>query len=173
MANNKVYQFWTELPTWAKGVTAVGGLVLVYIVGRKIFKVAFPSDETKRNRELVANVGNEIREYEQQGQKPSFADSQYNLFANTIYNGMRYCAGDDYGTVEVTMKKMKNNVDVAKLIAAFGKRQDYCFGIPTGNPMDLFTYVQKELGNDWGGLTNYRVANINKDWKSKGITYQL
>lgn len=86
---------------------------------------------------------------------------------------MRFAVGDDYATVESTMKKMQNDLDVAKLIQAFGTRQDYAFGIPTGNPMDLFTYVQKELGNDWGGLTNYRVKNINADWKKKGITYQI
>jgi hypothetical protein len=105
--------------------------------------------------------------------KASFPESAYSTFANTIYNGMRYCAGDDYGTVETTLKKMKNDLDVAKLIKAFGKRQDYCFGIPASGELDLFTYVQKELGNDWGGLTNYRVKNINADWKKKGIKYEI
>lgn len=173
MAQNKALEVWNGLPTWAKGVIAVGGVTVVFIIGRKLYKVVFPSSSEKKNRELVQDINSEINNASNQGQKPSYQDSNYVTFANTIYNSMRYCAGDDYGTVELNMKKMKNDLDVAKLIKAFGTRQDYCFGIPVGSPMDLFTYVQKELGNDWGGLTNYRVQNINSNWKSKGIKYQL
>ena len=172
MASN-VYKYYKDLPSWAKGIVVVGGAVALFFVGKKVYKAVFPSESEKKNKQLLNDVNNEIRNYQQQGQQPSFAESQYETFANTIYNSMRFAAGDDYATVELTMKKMKNNIDVAKLLKAFGKRQDYFFGIPTGDPMDLFTYVQKELGNDYLGLTNYRVRNINADWKKKGITYQI
>ena len=107
------------------------------------------------------------------GKKASFSDSNYNTFANTIYNSMRFAIGDDYGTVESTLKRMKNDLDVAKLIKAFGLKQDFFFGLPAGDKMDLFTFVQKELGNEYGGLTNYRVKRINEDWSKKGILYQI
>ena len=170
---NQVHKFYKELPPWAKGVVVVGGSLAAFMVLRRVYKGVFPSEADKKNRKLFDNVNKEISSYQQNGQSQSFVESQYETFANTIYNSMRYAAGDDYATVELTMKKMKNNLDVAKLIKAFGKRQDYFFGIPVGDPMDLFTYVQKELGNDYLGLTNYRVKNINEDWKKKGITYQI
>lgn len=170
---NGVYKFYRELPPWAKGVVVVGGGLVLFMVGKRVYKSVFPSESDKRNRQLFNDVGKEIVKYQNSGQLASFPDSQFETFANTIYNSMRFAAGDDYATVELTMKKMKNNLDVAKLLKAFGKRQDYFFGIPTGDPMDLFTYVQKELGNDFAGLTNYRVRNINADWKKKGITYQI
>lgn len=170
---NGVYKFYKDLPPWAKGVVVVGGGLVVFLVGRKIYKAVFPSDTEKRNRQLFQNINTEIQGYNNQGIKPSFSDSQYETFANTIYNSMRYAVGDDYATVELKMKEMKNNLDVAKLIKAFGKRQNYFFGLPTGEPMDLFTFIQAELGNDYAGLTNYRVKNINADWKKKGITYQI
>lgn len=170
---NGVYKFYRELPPWAKGVVVVGGGLVLFMVGKRVYKSVFPSESDKRNRQLFNDVGKEIVKYQNSGQLASFPDSQFETFANTIYNSMRFAAGDDYDTVELTMKKMKNNLDVAKLLKAFGKRQDYFFGIPTGDPMDLFTYVQKELGNDFAGLTNYRVRNINADWKKKGITYQI
>jgi hypothetical protein len=106
------------------------------------------------------------------GLKATYPDSNYIGFASTIYEGMRYCVGDDYGTVETTLKKMKNDIDVAKLIKAFGMRQDYCVGIPESAPKDLFQFVQSELGNELM-VTNYRIKRINEDWKKKGITYQL
>ena len=171
--NNKFYQYYTELPTWAKGVVGVGLIGIGFIIGRKLYKIAFPTEAEKRNREIIDNINNDIREQETKGVRPTFPDSQYNAFANTIYEGMRYAVGDDYGAVELTLKKMINDLDVAKLIKAFGLRQDYAFGIPTGEPKDLITFVNSELGDDYGGLTNYRVKRINEDWASKGITYRL
>lgn len=170
---SKVYGYYKELPPWAKGVVVVGGGLVAFLVLRRVYKAVFPSAEDRKSRQLLQDVNNEINVLNNQGVKASFPESAYSTFANTIYNGMRYCAGDDYGTVETTLKKMKNDLDVAKLIKAFGKRQDYCFGIPASGELDLFTYVQKELGNDWGGLTNYRVKNINADWKKKGIKYEI
>jgi hypothetical protein len=68
---------------------------------------------------------------------------------------------------------MNNDLDVAKLIKAFGQKQNYCFGVPSGGEMDLFTFVKKELGNDYGGLTDYGLQRVNKDWTKKGITYKI
>ena len=173
MAKTSAYKIYSELPSWAKGVVIIGGGLALYLIGSKVVKAVFPSEQQKRNRELVKNIDGEIKDLSKNGIKPSFVDSNYNTFANTIYNGMRYAVGDDYGIVEATLKKMKNDLDVAKLVKAFGERQNYAFGIPTGNPLDLFTFVQSELGNEWFGVTNYRIKSINADWKSKGITYQL
>lgn len=170
---NKVYTYYTELPAWAKGVVVVGGGLVAFLVLRSVYKAVFPSQEQKRNRQLIQDVNNEIKELQFKGQKPSFVDSQYLTFANTIFNGIRYCVGDDYGVVEDTLKKMKNDLDVAKLVQAYGKRRRACFGIPTGGEDDLFTSVQAELGQEFAGLTNYRIGRINADWKKKGITYQI
>lgn len=170
---NKVYTYYSELPAWAKGIVVVGGGVVAFLVLRKVFKAVFPSEKQRRNQQLTQNVSSEIRNLEFQGQKPSYAESQYLTFANTIFNGVRYCVGDDYGTVEDTLKKMKNDLDVAKLVKAYGKRRRACFGIPAGGEDDLFTTLQAELGQEWGGLTNYRIDRINNDWKKKGITYVI
>lgn len=170
---NKVYQYYKELPPWAKGAVVVGGGLVAFLVLKRVYKAVFPTEAEIRNKALERNIDSEISKMQGSGKKPTFSDSNYNAFANTIYNSMRFAAGDSYSNVESTMKRMQNDLDVAKLIKAFGTRQDYFFGLPAGNPMDLFTYVQKELGNDWGGLTGYRVTRINEDWKKKGIKYQI
>ena len=169
----KVYQYYKDLPPWAKGVVVVGGALVVYLVGSRVYRAVFPTEAQKKNRELEKNIDSEISKLQSNGKKASFSDSNYNTFANTIYNSMRYAVGDDYGTVELTLKRMQNDLDVAKLIKAFGVKQDYFFGLPAGDKMDLFTYIQKELGNEYGGFTNYRVKRINEDWKKKGISYQI
>lgn len=169
----KAYQYYKDLPQWAKGVVVVGGAVVVYLVGSRVYRAVFPTEAQRKNRELEKNIDDEISKLQGNGKKASFSDSNYNTFANTIYNSMRYAVGDDYGTVELTLKSMKNDLDVAKLIKAFGVKQDYFFGLPAGDKMDLFTYIQKELGNEYGGLTNYRVKRINEDWSKKGISYKI
>jgi hypothetical protein len=166
-------KYYQELPPWAKGVVFVGGALVVYMVGSRIYKKVFPSAKDVANRQLSNNVSSEIRKFENKGLKPSYNESNYITFANTIYEGMRYCVGDNYGAVEENLKKMNNDLDVAKLVKAFGQKQNYCFGLPTGGAMDLFTFVKKELGNDFGGLTDYRVKSVNSDWAKKGITYKI
>jgi hypothetical protein len=168
-----ISKYYEQLPPWAKGVVFVGGALVVYMVGNKLYKKVFPSAKDVANRQLLTNVNSEISKFQNKGLKPSYNDSNYITFANTIYEGMRYCVGDDYGAVEENLKKMKNDLDVAKLIKAFGQKQNYCFGIPTGGEMDLFTFVKKELGNDYGGLTDYRLQRVNSDWTKKGITYKI
>ena len=168
----KVYQYYKDLPQWAKGIVVVGGSAALFFVGKKLYTIVFPSAEEKRNAELGRNIDTEIGRL-QNSQKATFPESTYNTLANTIYNSMKFAVGDDYGAVQDSLKKMKNDLDVAKLIKAFGSRQDYAFGIPVGGKMDLFTYVKKELGNEWGGLTAYRVTDINKDWAAKKITYTI
>ena len=170
---NKVYTYYKDLPSWAKGAVVIGGGLVAFFVGRRIYKAVFPTQSEKQSQLMVNNINQEIRKNESKGIKQTFADSNYDTFANTIYDSMRYAIGDDYGKVETTMKKMMNDLDVAKLIKSFGMRQNYIFGIPKGNPVDLFTMIQNELGKDYGGLTNYRVRNINADYKKKGIKYQL
>jgi hypothetical protein len=168
----KVYQYYKDLPPWAKGIVVVGGVAALFFVGKKLYTIVFPSEEAKRNAELGRNINTEIGNL-QKFMKASYPDSTYDTLANTIYNSMKFAVGDDYGAVQDSLKKMKNDLDVAKLIKSFGSRQDYAFGIPVGGKMDLFTYVKKELGNEWGGLTAYRVTDINKDWAAKKIKYTI
>jgi len=165
-------QYYNDLPAWSKGVVVVGGLLLAYFVGKKVVNFIFPSANQKRNQELAKNIANEIARLKRT-KTQSFPDSQYLTFANKIFDGMRYCVGDDYGGVEETMKKMNNDLDVALLIQAYGFRQRSCFGLDFQPIYDLFTSVQAELGNEWGGLTNYRVDSINNNWARKGITYRI
>ena len=167
-----VLKYYEDLPSWAKGAVVVGGLLIVYVVGKRVIRFVFPSADQQRNQQLAKDIAKEIAALKRI-HTPTFAESQYNIFANNIFEGVRYCVGDDYGAVESTMKKMMNDLDVALLIQAYGFRQRSCFGLDFQPIYDLFSTVKAELGNEWGGLTNYRIDNINNNWASKGIKYRL
>lgn len=167
------YKYYKDLPPYVKGALAIGVGVVLFLVGKKLYKVVFPSAEERRSRQMLDNIQKEIESAQGNGQRQSYSNSQYLTFANQIYEGMRYVAGDDYAMVEGNLRKMMNDLDVGLLIKAFGARQDYAFGIPTGTPKDLFTFVRTELGDDYGGLTSYRLTRVNEDWKKKGIKYKI
>lgn len=170
---NKLGEAYKNLPPWSRGIIAIVGVGAVAFVGFKLYKSVFPSLQERQSRQLINEVESEVKGFQNQGMKQSFTDSQYNAFANDIYEGMRYAVGDNYANVERILLSMNNDLDVAKLIKAFGIRQDYAFGIPTGSGKDLITFVNSELGEDYGGLTRYRVDRINTNWKKKGIKYQF
>jgi hypothetical protein len=173
MKKDNLYKYYTELPQWAKGVVIVGGVGIVGLLGFRIYRKLFPSESERSAQQLVNSIVSDIQRWRREGLTQSYPDLEYQTLANAAYEGMRYCVGDSYSDVETIMKKMQNNLDVAMLVDAFRTRQNYCFGIPTGTPLDLLSFVRKELGNDWGGITDYRVKNINDNWQRKGITYKL
>lgn len=165
MANDKLYNYYTELPSWAKGVVVVGGLGMLYIVGSKIYASLKPKPED------VVNVQNDIEKLVIKMQ-PSYGDASYDQYANTIYNAQRTSAGNDSGAILDVAKLMKNDLDVAKLVKAYGTRQDYAFGFPTDS-YGLFGAMRKGIEADLFGAFAYRIGKVNSDWSSKGITYQI
>ena len=75
---NKVYQYYKDLPPWAKGVVVVGGALVVYLVGSRLYRSVFPTETERKNRALEKNVDNEIVKLQNDGKKATFSDSNYN-----------------------------------------------------------------------------------------------
>ena len=165
MANDKVYNYYKDLPPWAKGVVVVGGLGMVYIIGSKIYAALKPKPQD------IINIQSDIGKLETKMQ-PSYGDASYDQYANTIYNAQRTSACNDSGAILDVAKLMKNDLDVAKLVKAYGTRQDYAFGFPTDS-YGLFGAMRKGIEADFFGAFAYRIGKVNSDWASKGITYQI
>ena len=165
MANDKLYNYYKDLPPWAKGVVVVGGLGMVYIIGSKIYAALKPKPQD------IINIQTDIVKLETKMQ-PSYGDASYDQYANTIYNAQRTSASNDSGAILDVAKLMKNDLDVAKLVKAYGTRQDYAFGFPTDS-YGLFGAMRKGIEADLFGAFAYRIGKVNSDWASKGITYQI
>jgi len=138
----------------------------------KIYNVLFNSAQDQKNTELEKENSKELNALLKK-YKLTYSPANYLAFANTIYEGTKYGLGDNYEAVETTLLKMNNDADVAKLIQAYGSRQNYIFGIPAGEKRDLLTNLRAELGSDFGGVTSYRLDRVNKNWKLKRIKYIL
>jgi len=178
MAN--FYQYYKELPAWAKGVVIVGGVGLVFVVGRPIYKKLFPSPEEKANTNVLKDSTKSIKDLKSKGMVSSIPETQYSILANQLYNLAGYnIIGNQYGQAETILKNLKNDLEVALLINAYGVRKTHDALFPFGEDQDLFSMVKSKIGNDMlntSAIThgsNWRLKEINSDWAKKGITYKL
>ena len=160
---------YNSLPQPVQYGILAGGLFLAY----KIYKKFTSTETTQQDTQIKLKNQVQAEQDEVKSQKLSYPKSNYLLFANLLDESMRYGIGDNYNAVVNTLQKMNTDRDVLELIKAYGNRQGYVFGIPAGNPKDLFTTIKAELGNEYFGLTSYKVDKINNDWKKKKIKYSI
>lgn len=165
MKTDNIYKYYTELPQWAKGVVVVGTLGVAYIIGSKIYAGLQP-----KPKEIV-NVENDIDKLVTK-MKPTYGDAAYDEYANTIYQAQRTSMSNDSGAIQDIAYLMQNDLDVAKLIQAYGVRQDYAFAIPT-DKYSLLGAMRKGIEEDLFGAFSYRIGKINSNWEGKGITYRI
>ena len=167
--SNKVFETYKELPSWAKGIVVVGGLIVVYIAGSAIYRKVFPP----KTSQSIQNVEDDITKFQSQ-QKATYPDSAYDAYANSIWASVGAFSYDS-ATVKDVLMQMMNNLDVAKLIKAYGIRYDYKvpFYGNAGDPYDVLSVSRHIINGDLFGLYKSRADDVNNDWKSKGITYQI
>lgn len=183
MAQNKVYQIWTDLPVWAKGVISVGGVAIVYFAARGVWKQFRKREEQGKARQTVREQKSEISDLQRKGLKASYAESQYKSWADRLQK--QYDGADmkqnvfDYdipvlgqwsGSGKVTAQivgQLKNNLDFLKLSDAWGVRTYDQAGWFTGD----FTGTLAQAVND--ELDNGEVNALNNILKKNGISYRF
>ena len=105
----------------------------------------------------------EQNEFIKQGMRPSYVDSQYKLFADTIYSsGFDVLFGTDEDSIYAVFRRMNNDLDVNKLVIAFGSRRIE-FSTQTAS---LGGFLTSELDEKERG-------EINKILKAKSINYKF
>lgn len=180
---DKVYNFYKELPPWAKGVIVVGGAAVVYFTATRIFRNIKNARNKRDAKKTQSEVKSELAQLQQQGIKKSYPDSQYNAWADKIekqFDGIDWkqnwfdkdvpiigqWSGSGKSVAEI-FKQLKNNVDLLALVAAYGVRTYDQAGVFTGDfTGNLYQAIQDEL--DKG-----EIDALNALLKKKGITYQV
>jgi len=188
MAQDKAFKIWSDLPQWAKGVIAVGGIAIAYFTVKGVIKLVKSGIESKDARRTQQEFKDDLQDLQNQGITPSYPTSQYSSWAAMIQTQFSGCdwknnvfdmsdpllgwAGtfsESGKTVAAIFQKLNNNADFASLVTAYGtKTYDQCGTWPfagdfTGN---LFAAIQDELDQ---GERN----ELNTRLQRKGITYQV
>jgi hypothetical protein len=145
---------------------AIGG----YFAVTKILKnLGFLKSDEQIAAEKLAAEGTQkfIDEVQQKpnkkqtgGGKPTKLEGQYAIFANQLYEYLKYSAIDDNkkAALNLLYVNMQNDADIAKMIKYFGKRQEFSFGIPVGKPKDFSQFVNSNLSKAQIQLLNDRYA---------------
>jgi len=124
MATNFFNTKWSNRTPLEKYIIlgGTGGILIFVALNRKKWIAAI---KAARERAIYAD---DLGILTGKGDKATYLDSQYIIFANSLYQAMDSSAfdwGTDETTVGSIMYKMKNDIDVNKLITAFGKKDGY------------------------------------------------
>lgn len=133
-------------------LTIIGlGAYAIYKVGSAIGK-----------KLSLSNADKDIRDAQKAGAVASYSAATYSQLADKIYTAVMYTWGTDEQAIYDVFNLMKNNIDVANLIKAFGKRRVE------------FSTQELELGahlsND---LDSSEINKVNSILASKNITYRF
>ncbi len=153
------------LPGWAKGVIAislVGGIaVTAYLVYTNLQKIG----DGKDYKDTVKDSNSELVDLSKT-EKPSFPDSQYSGWANSIFTMLTGCDGYKNGpAVANILFQLKNTTDYLKLIKAFGVRDvEGCWS--SDYKADLPTVLKKEL-------METTITTVNDIFARRGIKNRI
>ena len=175
MADKGALRVYTELPSWAKGVVVVGGLVVGYLAVTSILK-AIKSKKTKEESLAeVNNASNELNTQIKSGKGPTIQRSTAEVMSNAIVAASNDC-GTDEKQIYAQFDKVKNQADILLFVDVFGLRKkvrcpfsddprESFFSADTP-PMSLSSMINSELDAT-------QISTINNKLASKGITYKF
>jgi hypothetical protein len=156
-----------------KPILLIGGAVIGYLYVLKPLLETLGLKKTKAEKlqeQVEAENANNVNQWLQQtasGQQPTKSAGEWAIIADQIHQDLKFSALDDNkddATYQVA--RVKNDADFSLLFKAFGKRQEYFFGIPTGGLQDLQQFIKGNLDSD-------KIAQINGNYSRKGIKYRF
>jgi|688.fasta_scaffold218536_3 hypothetical protein len=166
-------QAYTGLPTWAKGVIAVGVLAGVGFIVYKLYQKAQDVQEVKDSKEEVKEVEKELNDLNKNpNTKQTLSVSDAKAIANNIFTAM-----DGYGTDEVAILKqlikLKNQADWLAIRAEWGVRE---VSSGRGNPEPNFKgTLEAALTSELGDTPEDIVVKkkVNEHFAKVGITARI
>jgi hypothetical protein len=116
------------LPSWAKGVIAVGvlgGIAIVgYVIYKKINDATEEGKEEKKTKDVLDENDKEIKELEKKGIRRSATLSSLGATANIVENLLSGAEtpASEYKAALMVAQSVRNPLDWAYLVKAFGSR---------------------------------------------------
>lgn len=145
----------------------VGGIAAYFVLLRPLLEklgIVQSSEEQKQQNYKEEEKG----KYLDPGtEKPTKSPGEWVIIADQIYQDLKFSrVSDDREDAGVQVTRVKNNADFKLLYKAFGKRQEYTFGIPTGGEKDLGAFIVSNMPRE-------KIEIINANYRRKGIKFQF
>lgn len=126
-----------------------------------LYRILKPPSPQEKTQDKVVT---EVKREEQSGVQPTFSDSVYMAMADALQAAM-FDAGTDEGRIYSIFEKVKNKLDVLKIISAFSIRPYYTFGWKQGD-YNLSQWFTEEL-------STAEISTLNTIISKKNISYQF
>jgi hypothetical protein len=110
------------LPNWAKTTIFIGGVVVVYLVYRRVSAKIKADINAKYQKALVDASANEVKNLYNQGIVQTLTNSQLEGIASNLRQAFDGC-GTSWGVVQRSFEAMKNEADLQALIRVYGTRK--------------------------------------------------
>jgi len=174
---NKIMNYYNELPSWSKGVVAIGGLALVGIVGFTIYKRVKLNSELKPILKESENAKDELKELEKKGINPTLSNSQIYGLISSFIDAVGGC-GTDTDRVYGVFEKMNNEADLKLFLSLFGVQNfEPC---PATDPISYSKWLwnNKSIGGNFTQILNSdlnsgNIKQINSILAKKGIKHKF
>lgn len=166
-------KYYERQPPAVKVIVAAG----VGLLGYSIYQAVKRNKEEKDAAKAAAAAALELAALAAQGVYPSYGDSQFYVFVNTLVQSMTGC-GTDESMIYQVFRQIRNEADIRRLIQLFGVQyyQPCVWTSPVSYTVwqvndkayggDLATWLSYDLGQT-------EISNINSILKGNGLTFQF
>lgn len=172
---NKVFQYYKELPPWAKGVVIVGGLAVTYIFASQIIGGIRRKKDAQKQLAEVNTAKNDLKELAKVGIKPTLSASQLEAMCAAIIDAVNGCFTSN-NKIEAQIAKLNNDADVLALISQFGLRKKIrCVfsGEPREDFWSQYTPPMSLLAHLQDDLSAGDIKSLNSILAKKKINYNF
>ncbi len=137
-----------------KPILYIGGAVIGYLYIIKPLLETLGLKQTKEEKaqeQVEAENAQNVSQWLTQtasNQTPTKSPGEWAIIADQIHQDLKFSALDDNkNDATYQVARVKNDADFSLLYKAFGKRQEYFFGIPTGGLQDLQQFIKGNLSS--------------------------
>lgn len=174
---NKIVGYYKELPSWSKGIVAIGGLALVGIVAYTIYRKRKTQSDIKINLKESDSASQELSDLATQGVRPTLSNSQVQSLINALKDAMNGC-GTNEQRVYDTFSKLNNDADVKLLLKLW--QVQYYEPCSASSPISYARWMfnDKAFGGNLSEWLNYdlkpsEIKQINSIFAKKGIKHKF
>jgi len=147
---------WNERGGIEKVVVLGGGIVGIYAA----YKIGSRAIASFKANKVAQTYQTDLNALQNAGVNPTYLDTQYLMFADTLYQAMDswlFDWGTDEDAVQGVMQQMRNDADVNKLISAYGSKDGYT--------------LSEWIGGDFSAAA--KDTYINNPLAANGIIYRF
>ena len=174
---NKFFDYYKDLPDWAKGVVVVGGLGVAYLFVSQIVTKIRKDAESKFDLQESDSANTDLQILAQQGVKPILSNTQIDNIINVLVESMNDC-GTNEENVYNQFRKMNNLADVYALLKRWEIRYYRPCSITSPISYAKYLFNDKAFGGNLSTWLTYdlkpsEIQKINKILSDKRINFKF